>query len=153
MIGCVIPCYKAGKIILDIVEKALNYVDFVVIVDDKCPFNSGHLINKEFNDKRVDVIFNEKNLGVGGAVKIGFNYLIQKNCKFIIKIDADGQMDPSLIPKILAPLVNGEADAVKGNRYFARLMNTNRIKQKLIDAGVTGLPEKPEGSYSGKTRA
>ena len=43
-------------------------------------------------------------------------------------------------------------DAVKGNRYFARLMNTNRIKQKLIDAGVTGLPEKPAGRYSGKNQ-
>ena len=43
-------------------------------------------------------------------------------------------------------------DAVKGNRYFARLMNTNRIKQQLVKAGVTGLPQKPEGRYSGKNK-
>ena len=43
-------------------------------------------------------------------------------------------------------------DAVKGNRYFARLLNSNRIKPQLVKAGVTGLPQKPEGRYSGKNK-
>ena len=36
----------------------------------------------------------------------------------IVKIDGDGQMDPSLVPRFVAPILRGDADYAKGNRFF-----------------------------------
>jgi glycosyltransferase involved in cell wall biosynthesis len=43
---------------------------------------------------------------------------IKAGADIIVKIDGDGQMDPSLISEFVAPIVAGEADYTKGNRFF-----------------------------------
>jgi glycosyltransferase involved in cell wall biosynthesis len=43
---------------------------------------------------------------------------IERHATIIVKLDADGQMDPTLIPALMAPIENGSADFVKGNRFF-----------------------------------
>jgi dolichol-phosphate mannosyltransferase len=43
---------------------------------------------------------------------------IERRSTVIVKVDADGQMDPALIPALIAPIENGVADFVKGNRFF-----------------------------------
>lgn len=35
----------------------------------------------------------------------------------VVKIDGDGQMNPALLPKFIRPLLRGEADYTKGNRF------------------------------------
>ena len=40
-IGCVIPCYKGGEKTIDVIKVAQNYVDLIVLIDDKCPFKTG----------------------------------------------------------------------------------------------------------------
>ena len=35
-----------------------------------------------------------------------------------MKVDGDGQMDPAEIPSLVAPVLSGEADYVKGNRFW-----------------------------------
>ena len=76
-IGCVIPCYKGGKKTLDVIKVAQNYVDLIVLIDDKCPFKTGDKVKNIFStSNKVKVIFNLRNLGVGGATKIGINFLM-----------------------------------------------------------------------------
>ncbi|QAY74573.1 glycosyltransferase family 2 protein [Agromyces protaetiae] len=55
------------------------------------------------------------NLGVGGAMRLGFKYAIQNGYDVVVQIDADGQHDPAAVPKLLAKL--GEADIVIGARF------------------------------------
>ena len=69
-------------------------------------------------DARVIVLRNPQNLGVGGAVLTGYRAAIEAGADVIIKIDGDGQMDPGLIPTFIAPIIAGEADYTKGNRFF-----------------------------------
>ena len=49
----------------------------------------------------------------------------------IVKLDGDGQMDPALIPQFVAPILEGTADYVKGNRFYniedARVMPMARV--------------------------
>ena len=117
-IAAVIPCYKVKKHILSVIEGIGNEVKLIVVVDDKCPENSGEFVEKNCTDNRVKVIYNNKNLGVGGAVKNGYKYALKNDIDIFVKIDGDGQMSPQLINKIIKPIINGEADYVKGNRFF-----------------------------------
>ena len=118
-IGCVIPCYRGGDITLDIINKTPSIVDYVVLIDDYCPNFTGDRASKEIKNKKLIIIKNNSNLGVGASVKKGIKYLLSINCEIIIKIDADGQINPLLINDFIKPLLNNQADAVKGNRFIS----------------------------------
>ena len=116
-IGCVIPCFKGNYRTLEIIKRCIELVNYVVLVDDKCPNKIGEKALKNIKNEKLIVINNETNKGVGFSVKKGMNYLLAIDCDIIIKIDADGQIDPNLIPKIIKPLLKDNFDAVKGNRF------------------------------------
>ncbi len=114
----IIPCYKVKKHILSVIKGIGNGVNLIVVVDDCCPEKSGEFVSKNCTDSRVKVIFNDENLGVGGAVKNGYKYALKKDIDIFVKLDGDGQMSHQLIGKIIKPIINYEADYVKGNRFF-----------------------------------
>lgn len=115
----VIPAYKVSRQIRELVQRIPVWISHIIIVDDKCPENSGELVRDFYqNDPRVKVLFNIENLGVGGATKIGYREALNLNSDIIIKLDGDGQMFPEDIAKLIEPLFNKEADYVKGNRFF-----------------------------------
>lgn len=55
------------------------------------------------------------NLGVGGAMRVGFNYAIEKHYTSVVQLDADGQHDPRDIPKLISEL--NSSDLVLGARF------------------------------------
>jgi dolichol-phosphate mannosyltransferase len=63
------------------------------------------------------IVHHEKNQGVGGAMITGFRAAIESGADIVVKIDADGQMPLWLVPELIAPLIRGEADYTKGNRF------------------------------------
>lgn len=117
-IAVVIPCYKVTAHVLDVIQRIGPEVQSIFTVDDKCPDGSGAFIQQRCTDPRVQVLFNPENLGVGGAVMHGYRAAIAAGCDVIVKIDGDGQMDPRLLPSFVAPILAGEADYTKGNRFF-----------------------------------
>ncbi len=119
-VSCVIPAYRARRTICDVVRSALRYSDSVIVVDDGCPEKSGEAVRQTFQGHpSVRVLIRERNGGVGAAMKTGFEEALAMDADVIVKIDADGQMDPSYIPSIVELF---EADPnlayVKGNRFF-----------------------------------
>jgi glycosyltransferase involved in cell wall biosynthesis len=88
------------------------------VVDDRCPDRSGDLVRAKCTDPRVVVLDHEANQGVGGAVITGYRAAIAAGATVIVKVDGDGQMDTALIPSFVAPILAGEADYAKGNRFF-----------------------------------
>lgn len=114
----VIPAFKVKKHILNVINKIGPEVSKIVIVDDFCPQNSGRYVKESVKDERIIVLRNDKNLGVGGSVIEGYKKSLQLNADIIVKIDGDGQMDPSLINKFISPIVKGYADYSKGNRFY-----------------------------------
>ena len=114
----IIPCYKGGFTTLDLINKCFEYVDQVILIDDQCPLKTGEMAIDNIKDKRLTVLFNDRNLGVGGSVKKAFSYLLDIDFDVLIKLDADGQMDPNEIPKLVNPILNRDADVIKGNRFF-----------------------------------
>jgi len=63
------------------------------------------------------VVKHVHNLGIGAATKTGYLAAALLKSEFIINIDADGQHDPSYIPKMVSILKNNEADLVYGSRF------------------------------------
>jgi len=117
-IAVVIPCYKVTNHVLDVIKKIGPEVSAIYAVDDACPDGSGALIHAKCTDKRVHVLWNDVNKGVGGAVVAGYRAALDAGCDILVKIDGDGQMDPSVLQRFVQPILNGQADYTKGNRFF-----------------------------------
>lgn len=117
-IGVVIPSYRVTRHILDVLSRIGPEVSRIYVVDDKCPDGSGALVRAQCTDPRVTVIEHVENQGVGGAVMTGYQAAIDDDITVIVKVDGDGQMDPALISQFAAPILQGEADYAKGNRFF-----------------------------------
>lgn len=117
-IGVVIPSYKVRSHILQVIAAMGPEVSRIYVVDDCCPEGSGEFVEANCTDERVVVVRHEQNQGVGGAVLTGYRAAISDGIEVIVKVDGDGQMDPALIPDFVAPIVLGEADYTKGNRFY-----------------------------------
>jgi glycosyltransferase involved in cell wall biosynthesis len=57
------------------------------------------------------------NLGIGGAVQTGFQYARENGYDLVVRCDGDGQHIPSELPKVIAPVLAGEADIAVGSRF------------------------------------
>lgn len=117
-VAVVIPCYRVKRHILDVIASIGNEVEQVYIVDDACPEGSGKYVEEHCLDTRIQVIYHQSNQGVGGAVMTGYRAAIAQGAEVIVKIDGDGQMDTSRISNFIEPILTGEADYTKGNRFF-----------------------------------
>lgn len=112
----VIPAYKVSQQIKKVVSSIPQFIDYIIVVDDKCPQSSGEEA-KKINDKRVIVIYHKKNLGVGGSIVTGYKKAMELGVDIMIKMDGDGQMDPRFIDNLIEPLIENKADYSKGNRF------------------------------------
>ena len=114
----IIPCYKVSKHILNVLSNIGPEINYIFVIDDKCPENTGDLVEKNCSDQRVKVIRNEINLGVGGSSLIGLEAAFKnKNIDICIKIDGDNQMDPKNIERFINIFKDKKNIYVKGNRF------------------------------------
>jgi dolichol-phosphate mannosyltransferase len=134
-IAVVIPCYRERAHILEVLARIPPVVTQIVCVDDGCPDQSGAFVQEQSDDPRVTVIVNERNEGVGGATKRGYRAALEAEADVVVKLDGDGQMDPDLIPGLIAPILDGHADYTKGNRFFS-LENTESMPRHRIIGNV-----------------
>jgi len=118
-LAVVIPCYRVRAQIGRVLREIGPEVSLIYCVDDGCPEHSGQAVQEAAqHDPRIRLIQHARNRGVGGAVLSGYAKALEDGAEIIVKLDGDGQMDPGLIPELIGPLVRGEADYVKGNRFF-----------------------------------
>lgn len=117
-IAVVIPCFKVRNKILEVISSIDDIVDSIYVIDDFCPQKTGEYVKNNCSDARVAVIFNEMNMGVGGAVMAGYKAAVEDKSDIIVKLDGDGQMDGGLIINFISPIQRGDADYSKGNRFF-----------------------------------
>ena len=122
-------------------------VSRIYIVDDCCPDNSGDHVVVNCRDSRLRVIRHEKNQGVGGAVMTGYRAAIADGMTVLVKIDSDGQMDPSLIAEFVSPILAGEADYTKGNRFFDLEKVSAMPRVRLFGNAVLSLMCKLSSGY------
>tara|TARA_Y100000385_G_C13011737_1_gene601973 strand:+ start:338 stop:1297 length:960 start_codon:yes stop_codon:yes gene_type:complete len=114
----VIPAYKVERQICSVIEQISPLAHAIYVVDDCCPNHSGKIVEQNCNDERITVLFHSENQGVGGAVKSGYERGLKDGMDIFVKIDGDGQMDPTLLSDLTHSISVGEADYVKGNRFY-----------------------------------
>lgn len=114
-----IPYYNASKHICDVVSKLPDFIDMVIVTDDKSPEPMDQAAIKSAIKPDTEIVFlgNQTNLGVGGAAMKGFQYAIDHGFDIVVKIDSDDQMDAKYLPDLLQPLLKGRAEMAKGNRF------------------------------------
>jgi len=125
-IAVVIPCYRVAAHVVPLINSIGPEVDWIIAVDDACPERSGDVIERSCHDARVTVLRHAENQGVGGAVMTGYLAARALPAEVVVKLDGDGQMDPGLIPALVALVLCGRADYVKGNRFY-RLANVSAM--------------------------
>ena len=146
-IAVVIPSYKVTRHIIGVIAGIGPEVSRIYVVDDKCPDHSGQFVREHCADPRVQVIEHAENQGVGGAVMTGYQAAIAEGIDIIVKVDGDGQMDARLIPDFVAPIVNGEADYTKGNRFFDLEQINQMPALRLFGNAVLSLLTKLSSGY------
>jgi glycosyltransferase involved in cell wall biosynthesis len=117
-LAVVIPAYKVTAHIANVINGLGPEISEIFVVDDACPDRSGDYVRENVVDARVTVIKHEINQGVGGAMMTGYRAAMASKADIIVKVDGDGQMDPSLIVHFVAPILAGQADYTKGNRFY-----------------------------------
>ena len=115
----IIPCFRVKAHIIDVIRHIPTSVSKIYVVDDCCPESSGKYVQENVEDLRVEVLFNDVNLGVGGALKTGYKKGLAEGFDIFIKIDGDGQMNPKLTPFFIDPIISKKADYTKGSRFHS----------------------------------
>lgn len=146
-IAVVIPCYKVTNFIVDVVSRIGPEVERIYAVDDCCPEGSGDFIESHVTDSRVRLLRNPVNKGVGGAVMTGYRQALEDGMDIVVKVDGDGQMDPALIPLFINPLVAGEADYAKGNRFFSASAVRSMPRLRLFGNAMLSFMTKFSSGY------
>jgi glycosyltransferase involved in cell wall biosynthesis len=107
----IIPAFNEEKNITSVINATKKYVDEVVVIDDGSSDNTSNI------SKEADFILKHAvNMGKGLALKTGIEFALKRNPELLITIDADGQHDPSEIPKLIAKFKEDNADLVIGSR-------------------------------------
>ncbi|SFU39281.1 glycosyltransferase family 2 protein [Pseudoduganella namucuonensis] len=146
-IAVVIPSYRVTRHIVGVIAGIGPEVTRIYVVDDKCPDGSGAFVRANCADPRVVVLEHELNQGVGGAVMTGYRAAIADGMDVIVKVDGDGQMDARLIPDFVAPILNGEADYTKGNRFFDLEQIRQMPRVRLFGNAILSLMTKLSSGY------
>ncbi len=107
-----IPTYNEEKNIAKMIVSIKKYADQIIVVDDGSTDYTSNIV-KELG---VKLIKHKQNLGKGAALRTGFLHAMTYSPDVVVTIDGDGQHDPSDIPKIIQPIIDGEVDVVIGSR-------------------------------------
>ncbi len=120
-LSVVIPVYNEKNYILEIIRrvKAVQIEKEIIIVDD-CSTDGTREILEGLAAKGEKVIFHEKNMGKGAALRTGFRNVTGD---YVIVQDADLEYDPDDFHKLLAPVLKGKAEVVYGSRFTGERRN------------------------------
>ena len=146
-VAVVIPCYRVRRYILDVIRGIGPDVSTIFVVDDACPEQTAALIRQECTDGRVTVLTHAENQGVGGAMITGYRAALADGADVVVKIDGDGQMDPALIPRFIRPIMGGDADYTKGNRFYDLAFLRAMPKARLFGNAMVSFVSKVASGY------
>ena len=146
-IAVVIPAYRVTAHVLEVIAEIGKEVSQIFVVDDACPEGSGVLVSAKCADKRVVVLSHSENQGVGGAVVTGYRAALEAGADIVVKVDGDGQMDPAMIAELIQPIVDGDADYTKGNRFDSLVGLREMPGIRVLGNGVLSLMSKVSSGY------
>jgi glycosyltransferase involved in cell wall biosynthesis len=114
-LSVVIPAYNEKDTVLKIIDKVLklDIVKELIVVDDCSTDGTRELLRSVKFDVRVKLLFHDRNMGKGAAVRTGFTNV--SGAVAVIQ-DADLEYDPNEFKDMIKPIEDGVADVVYGSR-------------------------------------
>lgn len=146
-IAVVIPSYRVKAHLLEVIAGIPALVERIYVIDDACPEGSGALVEAQCSDPRARVHRNAVNLGVGGAVMAGYRLAVEDGMDIVVKMDGDGQMDPAALPELVGPIVRGEADYTKGNRFYDLTQIGRMPRMRILGNAALSFMTKISSGY------
>jgi len=126
-VAVVVPAYNESGYVGDVIDGLPDFVDRAYVVDDGSTDDTWTEItdhaarrNATHDGRFEDLVVpieHEENRGVGGAIKTGYQRAREEGLDATAVLGGDDQMDPAELKKYLDPIVDGEADYTKGNRF------------------------------------
>ncbi len=126
----VIPFYNEKNTIQKVIDKTLEYVDYLILVDDGS--NDDYSIS--YNKEKSILLKHDYNRGKGAALKTGLRHAIIQNYEYTVCFDADLQHPPENIPDFIEKLKTN--DFVAGNRM---LNKSNMPFQRILSNSITSF--------------
>jgi glycosyltransferase involved in cell wall biosynthesis len=142
-----IPAYNESKTIGDIVRKAKNHADEVIVYDDGSTDNTYDMAMAAGAD---DVVRSPVNNGYGVAIRTLFQAARERKSDVMVTMDSDGQHNPDQVQDIIKPIIEDGFDVVIGSRFMS-LRDTRRVPRyrSLGIKAITRLAQ--SASYSNIT--
>jgi glycosyltransferase involved in cell wall biosynthesis len=139
----IVPAYNEGCVLAETVSGLLPYGVEVVVVDD----GSADPASAQLESLPVHYLRHAVNLGQGAALQTGTQYALSRGAGILVHFDADGQHDPSLIARLIEPILEDRCDVVLASRFLnpndARLVPWQKrlvLKIGILVSGVlTGV--------------
>tara|TARA_B100000029_G_scaffold100968_1_gene91172 strand:- start:1524 stop:2216 length:693 start_codon:yes stop_codon:yes gene_type:complete len=117
-ISVVIPCFNEKDTISEIIEKVKKenkYNKEIIVIDDFSTDGTREILNDKISEKIDKIILNDKNFGKGYSVRRGVK---EATGDIILIQDADLEYDPFDYPRLIEPIIKGNADVVYGSRFI-----------------------------------
>ena len=117
-ISVVIPCFNEKDTISEIIEKVKKenkYNKEIIVIDDFSTDGTREILNDKISEKIDKIILNDKNFGKGYSVRRGIK---EATGDIILIQDADLEYDPFDYPRLIEPIIKGNADVVYGSRFI-----------------------------------
>ena len=123
-LSIIIPVYNEERTIGEILSrvqsvKLTDYTKEIIVVDDGSSDNTKRILKTW--EKRVHVIYKEKNEGKGSAVTLGLRHVTGD---IILIQDADLEYSPDDYPVLLKPFDNDQVNIVYGSRFLGPHLST-----------------------------
>ena len=126
-----IPAFNEGPTIGSVVLKARQFASEVVVIDDGSADDTADTAALA----GAHVIRHARNLGKGMAVRSAWLYARERGLEALVLLDGDHQHDPNDIPRLLEPILAGEADVVLGVRWgkTSGMPAYRRVGKRVLD--------------------
>lgn len=145
-VAVILPAYNESAHIGDVLATIPEWVDQIVVVDDASTDDTAGVVQSA-SDARVTLVRHETNSGVGAAMVTGYRTALQLDADIIVKMDADGQMDPADLERLVRPLVTGLGDYAKGNRFYFRNATTGMPRIRGFGNSLLSVLTKVASGY------
>ena len=111
----VIPAYNEEASICDMVAELRRIAPWAdpLVIDDRSRDATLSLCR----EGGIPVVALPLNLGIGGGVQTGYRYAMENGYDIAVQMDGDGQHDPAMLARLLAPVIEGRADMAIGSRF------------------------------------
>lgn len=155
-VAVVVPAYNEQAKLAATLTGIPDYVDHILVVDDASRDDTSGVAEARAAEERararpgrVELLRHARNSGVGRAIATGYRRALALGADVTCVMAGDGQMDPADLPVLLAPIVAGRADYVKGNRFASPEVWRAMPRLRLVGNIALSLLTRLSSGYAG----